>query len=159
MRTVSKALTVGYEKRLEWWAGIELAKRFLLIILVVSMPGRTVCLPQCTNAILFVSSQVVPLVFIAATFTVQLYFKPYRHWLPNLIDAAIFLNCILFFILRYPQNILDILAPYSGTMVPSSSGRNLPPPDQITWFFLLGFYGPVAGGIMGSIAWIVWLIM
>ena len=44
MRTVSKALTVGYKKNLEWWAGVELAKRFLLIVMVLSMPGRTVCL-------------------------------------------------------------------------------------------------------------------
>lgn len=42
MRTVSKALKVGYKNKLEWWAGIELAKRLLLITFVVSMPGRTV---------------------------------------------------------------------------------------------------------------------
>ena len=50
MRTVSKALTAGYKKSLEWWAGIELAKRFFLVTLVVSLPGRTVCL-ACIDAI------------------------------------------------------------------------------------------------------------
>ena len=96
---------------------------------------------------------------VSAIFAVQLYFKPYRHWLPNVIEAAIFINYTLFFIVRYPESILDILAKYSGTMVPSNFGQDLPSPDRITWFFVFGFYAPVFAGVIGCVIWLIWFIM
>ena len=42
MRTVAKALTVGYKDNLQWWAGVELGRRLLLIVMVIALPGRTV---------------------------------------------------------------------------------------------------------------------
>lgn len=42
MRTVTKALTVGYKDDLQWWAGVELGRRLLLIVMVIALPGKTV---------------------------------------------------------------------------------------------------------------------
>lgn len=42
MRTVTKALTVGYKDDLQWWTGVELGRRLLLIVMVIALPGKTV---------------------------------------------------------------------------------------------------------------------
>ena len=106
--------------------------------------------------------QVVPLFILSAIFTVQLYFKPYQHWLPNLIEAAVLLNYISFFIMRYSHFLMNLLAnnSYSGTMVPSNSThwQGLPHPDGITFFFSLGFYAPFVVGAIGCVVWLMWFI-
>ena len=46
MRTATlhmyKPLTHGYKESAKWWAAVDLFRRFIIILVIVVLPGRTV---------------------------------------------------------------------------------------------------------------------
>lgn len=115
---------------------------------------------ECTSYIMKVSKvvylvsvliQVVPLYVLMFFLAAHVYINPYKHWFENAITALTFLNYCVLLMLRFPHPILDALANYSGIMVPSEYGQELPKNDNLTLLFSPWFYFPLALGVVTCI--------
>ena len=82
-----------YKPKYEWWCGVELAKRFILVLLAIAVKPNDF-------AVLFV---------LVVMVTLNGFFKPYKHMLVNVLDTVFAVDIFVLLALRNTVDAEDLL--------------------------------------------------
>jgi hypothetical protein len=122
-----------YSERCRWWSAVDLARRFLFLLLVVELPGN----------------QVVPVLLLALSTTLYIYVQPYRLKITNLIESAINVNFLLLLILNttafFREDYLTFPAPpeVQSSNATYSCTHSVSGVATVSWILMPFYYLPL----------------
>lgn len=88
-----KALSLPYKPGFEWWCGVELGKRFLLVMLTVAVRPNDTAILLCLVLLVSLNG----------------FFKPYRNMLVNILDIVFAVDIFVLLALRNTAELQELL--------------------------------------------------
>jgi hypothetical protein len=127
-------LAAVYREGWEWWASVELGRRFLLLLFTVSLP----------------QNEVVRVFVIAVSATLYTYCQPYRSRLANFLETAVNLNFLFLLLINTTSFFHDDFFTFPSLTLNSADSADcaagsLSGIALVSWILMPLYYLPVLG--------------
>ena len=142
-------VTAPYRERLGWWSAVDLARRLILPLFLVALPGNEVgssshCADNYGFGFMF---QGAPVLILALYTTVYVYVQPYKLKLTNMIEAGVNVNFFLLLILNttafFREEYLTFPAPAVVANGSNDCSDSVSGIAAVSWILLPFYYLPL----------------
>ena len=133
-------LTAPYKTTCQWWCGVELAKRVLLVLFSVAFHDND-----------------YPVMFLL-TFSLALssFFKPYRHMLVNVLEAAYAVDIFVMLALRNTVDLEDLTQILPTMLNTRGDCHDVEGVSAFTLILTPFYFLPIVLALLAGSVWGVW---
>lgn len=131
LRLFMMPMTSPYRHCCKWWSAVELTRRLVLLLLIVTLPGN----------------EEASVLLVALYTTVYIYVQPYKSKLTNMIESGINLNFLVLLILNttayFREDYLIFPAPVQSVNSSNSCSDSVNGIATVSWILMPFFYLPL----------------
>ena len=142
-------LTNAYKEKYRWWSAVELAKRLLLLVLIIALPANDYPAIYVLLILLFVVGLV----------------QPYKHWSYNVLDMVMAGNILVLLLLRKTNQVEEdyqVIPPQSQQRRMGRGGRaecgEIEGVTNMTWLLFPFSYFPLLLTLILLVVWTVYKV-